>query len=192
MPTAAAQPAPVPPPGDRRVPQHWLRSYRCVWTSLHRHCHRVRLLLPQGLPHGNHAPSVARRGHLREDNADQHRSDRWVSVIDFDEFRCDYNSKLPPWVDEQTKRCQVDTIVRAVRQAHDLWADMIQISIATWLLSTFIGPAAAAPVVVCILSLGLTIYLSPKARVSQGAWFEKVQKRVGGNSPPLSCYFRPL
>ncbi|KAK6085810.1 ABC multidrug transporter [Seiridium cupressi] len=79
----------------------------------------------------------------------------------------------------------VDTIVRAVRQVHDLWADVIQVAIATWLLSIFIGPAAVAPVVVCLLSLALTIYVSPMAKASQGAWFSKVQKRVGITSKML-------
>ncbi|KAK9776692.1 putative P-loop containing nucleoside triphosphate hydrolase protein [Seiridium cardinale] len=79
----------------------------------------------------------------------------------------------------------VDTIVRAMRQVHDLWADVIQVAIATWLLSIFIGPAAAAPVVVCLLSLVLTIYVSPMAKASQGAWFSKVQKRVGITSKML-------
>ncbi|KAH8195785.1 hypothetical protein TruAng_010059 [Truncatella angustata] len=79
----------------------------------------------------------------------------------------------------------VDTIVRAIRQLHDLWADVVQVAVATWLLSVFIGPAAAAPVAVCLLSLVLTIYVSPKARASQGAWFEKVQKRIGVTSKML-------
>ncbi|KAH8681362.1 multidrug resistance-like protein [Xylariales sp. PMI_506] len=79
----------------------------------------------------------------------------------------------------------VDTIVRAVRSVHDLWADIIQVAIATYVLTTFLGAAAAAPLVVCLLSLGLTLYLSPKARTSQGDWFKRVQRRVGITSKML-------
>ncbi|KAI1853220.1 hypothetical protein JX266_001926 [Neoarthrinium moseri] len=79
----------------------------------------------------------------------------------------------------------VDTIVRAMRQVHDLWADMIQVAVATWLLSRLIGPAAVAPVVVCLLSLSITMYASPKAQGSQAAWFTKVQRRVGITSQML-------
>ncbi|KAK7997070.1 hypothetical protein PG989_005110 [Apiospora arundinis] len=79
----------------------------------------------------------------------------------------------------------VEAIVRAARFVHDIWADILQVAIATWLLSIQIGPAAAAPIVVCIIALGLTFYMSPKSQGAMGAWIEKVQRRVGTTSKML-------
>ncbi|KAK8042694.1 hypothetical protein PG994_013177 [Apiospora phragmitis] len=79
----------------------------------------------------------------------------------------------------------VEAIARAARFIHDIWADIVQVAIATWLLSSQIGPAAAAPVMVCMISLGLTFYMSPKAQGAMGAWIEKVQRRVGITSKML-------
>ncbi|KAK7956876.1 uncharacterized protein PG986_006098 [Apiospora aurea] len=79
----------------------------------------------------------------------------------------------------------VEAIARAARFIHDIWADIVQVAIATWLLSRQIGPAAVVPIIVCLLSLGLTFYMSPKAQGAMGAWVEKVQRRVGITSRML-------
>jgi len=42
----------------------------------------------------------------------------------------------------------VDRIVRGIRDAHQLWATVIQIGLATWLLEKQLGLACLAPVVV--------------------------------------------
>ncbi|KAK8118640.1 uncharacterized protein PG998_003266 [Apiospora kogelbergensis] len=79
----------------------------------------------------------------------------------------------------------VEAIVRAARFIHDIWADIIQIAIATWLLSVQIGPAAAAPIMACVIALGLTFYMSPKSQGAMGAWNKMVQRRVGITSKML-------
>ncbi|KAK8028838.1 hypothetical protein PG991_005894 [Apiospora marii] len=84
----------------------------------------------------------------------------------------------------------VEAIVRAARFIHDIWADIVQVAIATWLLSRQIGPAAAAPVIVCMISLGLTLYMSPKSQGAMGAWIEKVQRRVGADEIDAAAPFR--
>ncbi|KAL6795285.1 P-loop containing nucleoside triphosphate hydrolase protein [Trichoderma sp. SZMC 28012] len=73
----------------------------------------------------------------------------------------------------------VDVIGRAMRQIHEFWANVFQIAIATWLLSKQIGYAAAGPIIVSVLSLGATMFVSPFARKYQVGWLEKTQKRVG-------------
>jgi hypothetical protein len=75
--------------------------------------------------------------------------------------------------------CQVDSITRAARQIHEFWANLVQIGVATWLLSTQIGLAASGAIVVCFASLGVTIFVSPLARKYQVLWVRQVQKRVG-------------
>ncbi|KAL6698201.1 P-loop containing nucleoside triphosphate hydrolase protein [Trichoderma pleuroticola] len=73
----------------------------------------------------------------------------------------------------------VDVIGRAMRQIHEFWANVFQIAIATWLLSKQIGYAAAGPIIVSVLSLGATMFVSPLAQKYQVGWLEKTQKRVG-------------
>ncbi|QPC72817.1 hypothetical protein HYE68_003569 [Fusarium pseudograminearum] len=73
----------------------------------------------------------------------------------------------------------VDVIVRAVREIHEFWANIIQLAIATWLLSTHIGYAASGPIVISLIALITTVLVSPMARKYQIGWLEKTQKRVG-------------
>lgn len=69
--------------------------------------------------------------------------------------------------------------MRAMREVHEFWANIIQIAIATYLLSRELSFAASGPIIVCILSLGATIFVSPLARKYQIGWVEMVQKRIG-------------
>ncbi|RFU74209.1 hypothetical protein TARUN_8040 [Trichoderma arundinaceum] len=73
----------------------------------------------------------------------------------------------------------VDVIGRAMREIHEFWANLIQIGIATWLLSKQIGYAAAGPIIVSALSLIATMVVGPLAMKYQVGWLEKTQKRVG-------------
>ncbi|UZP45665.1 hypothetical protein NXS19_013477 [Fusarium pseudograminearum] len=73
----------------------------------------------------------------------------------------------------------VDVIVRAVREIHEFWANIIQLAIATWLLSTHIGYAASGPIIISLIALIATVLVSPMARKYQIDWLEKTQKRVG-------------
>ncbi|KAI6769290.1 hypothetical protein HG531_010394 [Fusarium graminearum] len=73
----------------------------------------------------------------------------------------------------------VDVIVRAVRDIHEFWANIIQLAIATWLLSTHIGYAASGPIIISLIALIATVLVSPLARKYQIGWLEKTQKRVG-------------
>ncbi|KAH7145722.1 P-loop containing nucleoside triphosphate hydrolase protein [Dactylonectria estremocensis] len=73
----------------------------------------------------------------------------------------------------------VEVIVRAVKEIHEFWANVIQIAIATWLLSIQIGYAASGPIIVSFLALLATIGVAPLAKKYQVAWLQKTQKRVG-------------
>ncbi|KAH6979576.1 P-loop containing nucleoside triphosphate hydrolase protein [Fusarium venenatum] len=73
----------------------------------------------------------------------------------------------------------VDVIVRAIREIHEFWANIIQLAIATWLLSTHIGYAASGPIIISLVALIATVLVSPLARKYQIGWLEKTQKRVG-------------
>lgn len=74
---------------------------------------------------------------------------------------------------------KVDVICRAMREIHEFWANIIQIAIATWLLSQHIGYAAAGPIIISVFSLAATMLVSPLAKKYRVGWLEKTQKRVG-------------
>ncbi|OHX00813.1 ABC multidrug transporter [Colletotrichum incanum] len=73
----------------------------------------------------------------------------------------------------------VEAIIRAWRELHEFWANLIQIALATWLLSTHIGYAASGPIIVSVVALIATIFFAPAAQKHQVVWVEKVQKRIG-------------
>ncbi|OTA01532.1 hypothetical protein A9Z42_0018480 [Trichoderma parareesei] len=66
-----------------------------------------------------------------------------------------------------------------MREIHEFWANLLQVGVATWLLSKQIGYAAAGPIIVSVLSLVATLFVSPLAGKYQVGWLEKTQKRVG-------------
>ncbi|KAF9870342.1 ABC transporter [Colletotrichum karsti] len=73
----------------------------------------------------------------------------------------------------------VEAIVRAWREIHEFWANIIQIALATWILSTHIGYAAAGPIIVSVVALIVTLSFAPATQKYQVVWIEKVQKRIG-------------
>lgn len=76
-------------------------------------------------------------------------------------------------------KTQVDVIVRAMRQIHEFWGTVIQIAIATWLLSNQIGYAASGPIIVAVVTLFATICAAAHVKKYQVAWLAKTQKRIG-------------
>ncbi|KAF5657957.1 multidrug resistance-associated 1 [Fusarium heterosporum] len=73
----------------------------------------------------------------------------------------------------------VDVIVRAVREVHEFWANIIQLAIATWLLSTHIGYAASGPIIISLIALIATVVVSPLARKYQIAWLGITSAMIG-------------
>ena len=79
--------------------------------------------------------------------------------------------------------------MRAFKEINEFWANLIQIAIATWLLSAQIGYASAGPIIVSLVALLATITVAPMAKKYRVGWLEKTQKRVGKHSPKgdISC-----
>lgn len=73
----------------------------------------------------------------------------------------------------------VDAIIRAWREFHEIWATLVQIPVAVWLLSTHIGWACVGPLVICGLGLGVSIVAGPWSKRFMTAWMGKIQQRVG-------------
>ncbi|KAJ3488621.1 hypothetical protein NLG97_g6170 [Lecanicillium saksenae] len=73
----------------------------------------------------------------------------------------------------------VDVIIRAMKEVHEFWANLIQIGIGTWLLSKHLGYAAIGPIIVALLALTAIFFFSPRAKKSRVGWLKKTQERVG-------------
>ncbi|CRG89601.1 Multidrug resistance-associated protein 1 [Talaromyces islandicus] len=72
----------------------------------------------------------------------------------------------------------IDRITSGIRDIHELWANTIQIGIATYLLQIELGYACVAPVVICTLAFATITYLSRWTKVFQKRWMGQVQRRV--------------
>lgn len=72
----------------------------------------------------------------------------------------------------------VDRIVTGLREIHELWANLIQIAIATYLLEIELSYACIAPMVVAALSFAVITYSSSFAKAFQRKWLTRTQKRV--------------
>ncbi|KAH8908368.1 multidrug resistance-like protein [Coniochaeta sp. PMI_546] len=79
----------------------------------------------------------------------------------------------------------VDAIIRAWREFHEIWATLIQVPIALWLLSTHIDWACVGPLIICGLGLAVSIFSGPSSKRFMMAWMSKIQQRVGITSTML-------
>ncbi|KAB5575558.1 P-loop containing nucleoside triphosphate hydrolase protein [Coniochaeta sp. 2T2.1] len=79
----------------------------------------------------------------------------------------------------------VDAIIRAWREFHEIWATMIQIPVAVWLLSTHIGWACVGPLIICGLGLAVSVFSGPPSKRYMMAWLSKIQQRIGITSTML-------
>lgn len=72
----------------------------------------------------------------------------------------------------------VDRIVNGLREIHELWANAIQIAVATYLLELELSYACVAPAVVAVGSFVAITYLSGFTKKFQKQWLMKLQIRV--------------
>jgi ABC-type multidrug transport system fused ATPase/permease subunit len=73
----------------------------------------------------------------------------------------------------------MDRINMGLRSIHDVWASLVQVALASWMLYLQLGKAFVAPialVTVCAAALGVLMKLTGD---SQRDWMTKVQERVG-------------
>ncbi|KAF3228981.1 hypothetical protein TWF191_002091 [Orbilia oligospora] len=73
----------------------------------------------------------------------------------------------------------VENLVRGLREVHELWAAIVQIAIATWLLARQLGVACIGPLIVCFASAIIMGATSGRAKKNQLIWMEELQKRTG-------------
>ncbi|KAI0975024.1 ABC transporter [Xylaria arbuscula] len=80
----------------------------------------------------------------------------------------------------------VERIYTGTRLIHEVWAGIIQIAIASWLLYQQLGLAFLAPLIIVLLGFGNSFYLSRRAVTYQAAWMASVQSRISVTSSFLS------
>ncbi|KAI1426852.1 ABC transporter [Xylaria sp. FL1777] len=80
----------------------------------------------------------------------------------------------------------VERIYTGLRLIHEVWASIIQIAIASWLLHRQIGLAFLAPLIIVLLGFASSFYLSRRAVTYQAEWMARVQSRIGITSSFLS------
>lgn len=80
----------------------------------------------------------------------------------------------------------MERIILGLQFIHEIWAAVIQSSIATYLLGRQMGVACVAPVVIVVICSGATIWSSGRSTAHQKKWMEAVQSRVAITSNMLS------
>ncbi|KAJ9161045.1 p-loop containing nucleoside triphosphate hydrolase protein [Coniochaeta hoffmannii] len=80
----------------------------------------------------------------------------------------------------------VDRIYTGMRNMHEVWANLIQIALACWLLQCELGFGFLGPLVVVMIGFVLSLLLSRYAVNYQHLWMGRVQKRIGVTSSVLS------
>ncbi|KAK0391440.1 hypothetical protein NLU13_0941 [Sarocladium strictum] len=80
----------------------------------------------------------------------------------------------------------VARVCKSVNMIHEVWANTLQLCIATWLLQMQIGVVCLAPVVVATIIALCTMWVSGRAGSKQGAWMEKLSIRISNTSELLS------
>jgi ATP-binding cassette, subfamily C (CFTR/MRP), member 1 len=80
----------------------------------------------------------------------------------------------------------VERIVLGLKMGHEIWAGLIQVALATWLLEGELGIACLAPIFIAISCGFAATWVSRTANDRQKRWMEAVQIRIGVTSTMLS------
>ncbi|KAI8287461.1 ABC transporter FUM19 [Colletotrichum sp. SAR 10_98] len=80
----------------------------------------------------------------------------------------------------------VERIYTGLRLMHEVWANAIQIGLASWLLQRQLGLAFLAPLVIVLICFFISFAISKRAVPYQSAWMARVQKRIAATSAVLS------
>ncbi|KAK3368578.1 ABC transporter [Podospora didyma] len=73
----------------------------------------------------------------------------------------------------------VERVYTGLRFIHEVWANTIQIALASWLLQRQLGLAFLAPLVIVLFGFVISFVLSRRAVPYQAAWMARVQARTG-------------
>ncbi|KAK3987100.1 ABC transporter [Cladorrhinum sp. PSN332] len=80
-----------------------------------------------------------------------------------------------------------ERIVRGLMDLHELWANVTQVALATYLIQTQLGVACVAPIAVTLLTTGLTVGVANFTPRFQIRWIEKLESRIAVTSSVLGA-----
>ncbi|KAK6086081.1 ABC multidrug transporter [Seiridium cupressi] len=80
----------------------------------------------------------------------------------------------------------VDGISTAIQQMHEIWASVVELAVAVYLLERQIGPACFLVVIPAVVSIIATNYATDGIGPARTMWNQAVQKRVSSTSSMLS------
>ncbi|KAG8630868.1 hypothetical protein KVT40_000008 [Elsinoe batatas] len=72
----------------------------------------------------------------------------------------------------------VQRIIRGFLDIHDMWANIIQVGVASYLIETQLGTAFVGPLAVAILAIGASLVLARFVTSFQMQWIGKIQERI--------------
>ncbi|RLM01880.1 hypothetical protein CFD26_103018 [Aspergillus turcosus] len=72
----------------------------------------------------------------------------------------------------------VERIVSGLRDIHEIWASIISIAVATWLLERQLSGACVVPLILAAAGFLATAWMSSRSNTGQRRWIEKVQARL--------------
>lgn len=79
----------------------------------------------------------------------------------------------------------IETVMQGVIFMHEVWAGLVEISIAVYLLYRQVGAACAIPVAFSVAVLIVSGFIAVPIGTSQAAWIEAAQLRVANTSNTL-------
>ncbi|PYH55612.1 P-loop containing nucleoside triphosphate hydrolase protein [Aspergillus niger CBS 101883] len=79
----------------------------------------------------------------------------------------------------------VERITSGLRTFPELWASLIQMGIAIWLLAGMLNLAVLGASAVAVVSTGLAIWVATGAGIAQKAWLDQIQSRVAATASML-------
>ncbi|KAK0615177.1 ABC transporter [Bombardia bombarda] len=72
----------------------------------------------------------------------------------------------------------VERIAESMRSFHDVWASLLDIVIAGWLLGQQLSLACLAPIMLVVVFIGATSKISVLTKTAQRHWIERIQERL--------------
>ncbi|RPA78129.1 putative ABC multidrug transporter [Ascobolus immersus RN42] len=80
----------------------------------------------------------------------------------------------------------IERITTGWQYMHEIWANMIEIGVAIYLLERQLGVACAVPVAVAIVSMIASIFATSLVMSRQAMWLEAIEKRIAATTAMLS------
>ncbi len=80
----------------------------------------------------------------------------------------------------------IERITQGMQTGHEIWANVIEIGVAIFLLERQLGAACAVPIGVALVSLGGSIAATSFVMQRQALWLEAIEKRIAATAAMLN------